>query len=152
MGFFVVGFFWLLVETIHPKTTFMCCFAWLWLGKQYIPRLMYNVQALFCLVVVRYWSIYPFALDFGHTGNCLINLSSWGCKSLMTLSLGSSKINTVADFTAPALLRPQSYRLNFLLCWNAPWVFFLFFFRSSMCFRVPHLCSKIPKIYNWSME
>ena len=23
------------------------------------------------------------------------------------------------------------------------------FLRSSMCFRVPHLCSKIPKIYNW---
>ena len=21
-----------------------------------------------------------------------------------------------------------------------------------MCFRVPHLCSKIPKIYNWSMD
>ena len=27
-----------------------------------------------------------------------------------------------------------------------------YFFRSSMCFRVPHLCSKIPKIYNWSMD
>ena len=26
------------------------------------------------------------------------------------------------------------------------------FFRSSMCFRVPHLCSKIPKINNWSMD
>ena len=26
------------------------------------------------------------------------------------------------------------------------------FLRSSMCFRVPHLCSKIPKIYNWSMD
>ena len=36
----------------------------------------------------------------------------------------------------------------FFLCWYAPWVFF----RSSMCFRVPHLCSKIPKIYNWSMD
>ena len=27
-----------------------------------------------------------------------------------------------------------------------------YFFRSSMCFRVPHLCSKIPKINNWSMD
>ena len=26
------------------------------------------------------------------------------------------------------------------------------FFRSPMCFRVPHLCSKIRKINNWSME
>ena len=26
------------------------------------------------------------------------------------------------------------------------------FLRSSMCFRVLHLCSKIPKIYNWSMD
>ena len=26
------------------------------------------------------------------------------------------------------------------------------FLRSSMCFRVPHLCSKIPKINNWSMD
>ena len=25
------------------------------------------------------------------------------------------------------------------------------FWGSSMCFRVLHLCSKIPKIYNWSM-
>ena len=24
--------------------------------------------------------------------------------------------------------------------------------RSSMCFRVPHLCPKIPKIYHWSMD
>ena len=43
---------------------------------------------------------------------------------------------------------PSNYRFNFLLYWYAPWVFFL---RSSMCFRVPHLCSKIPKINNWSM-
>ena len=27
-----------------------------------------------------------------------------------------------------------------------------YFLRSSMCFRVPHLCSKIPKIYNWSLD
>ena len=27
-----------------------------------------------------------------------------------------------------------------------------YFLRSSMCFRVPHLCSKIPKICNWSMD
>ena len=27
-----------------------------------------------------------------------------------------------------------------------------FFLRSSTCFRVPHLCSKIPKIYNRSMD
>ena len=26
------------------------------------------------------------------------------------------------------------------------------FLRSSMCFRVPHLCSKIPKINNWTGE
>ena len=26
------------------------------------------------------------------------------------------------------------------------------FFRSTMCFCVPHLYSKIPKIYNWSMD
>ena len=27
-----------------------------------------------------------------------------------------------------------------------------YFLRSSMCFRVPHLCSKIPKINNWAGE
>ena len=43
---------------------------------------------------------------------------------------------------------PSNYRLNFLLYWYAPWVFL----RSSMCFCVPHLCSKIPKMYNWSMD
>ena len=32
--------------------------------------------------------------------------------------------------------------------WYAPWVLL----RSSMCFRVPNLFSKIPKIYNWSMD
>ena len=26
------------------------------------------------------------------------------------------------------------------------------FLRLSMCFRISHLCSKIPKIYHWSME
>ena len=26
------------------------------------------------------------------------------------------------------------------------------FFRSSMCFRVPHLCSNVPKIYHWPMD
>ena len=27
-----------------------------------------------------------------------------------------------------------------------------YFLMSSMCFRITHLCSKIPKIYNWSMD
>ena len=27
-----------------------------------------------------------------------------------------------------------------------------YFFRSSMCFRVPNLCSKISKIYHWLMD
>ena len=26
------------------------------------------------------------------------------------------------------------------------------FLRSSMCFRVPNFCSKIPKVYHWSMD
>ena len=43
---------------------------------------------------------------------------------------------------------PSNCRFNFLLYRYASWVFFM----SSMCFRVPHLCSKIPKIYNWSMD
>ena len=36
----------------------------------------------------------------------------------------------------------------FFLYWHAPWVFL----RSSMRFRFPHVCSKIPKICNWSMD
>ena len=68
---------------------------------------------------------------------------------LMTLYLVSLKITTIDDFTALALLRPSNYRFNFLFYWYAPRVFFL---RSWMRFRVPHLCSKIPKMYNWSMD
>ena len=46
-------------------------------------------------------------------------------------------------FTISRLWRyccPSNYRFDILLYWYAPWVFF----RSSMCFRVPHLCPKIP--------
>ena len=43
---------------------------------------------------------------------------------------------------------PSNYRFDFFLYWYAPWVFF----EVVDVFRVPHLCSKIPKIYNWSMD
>ena len=44
---------------------------------------------------------------------------------LTTLHLGSSKITTVADFTALRYCGPSNYRFNFLVYWYAPWVFFL---------------------------
>ena len=60
---------------------------------------------------------------------------------LTTLHLVSSKITTVDGFKALAL---QIIGLIFF-CTGMHHEYFL---RSSMCFRVPHLCSKIPKIYN----
>ena len=64
---------------------------------------------------------------------------------LTTLHLVSSKITTVDDFTALALLRPFKLQVSFsfvLVCTMS------IFFRSSMCFLVPHSCSKILKICN----
>ena len=67
-----------------------------------------------------------------------------------TLTLGSSKINQhcwrfhgSGVIAAPHIIGLISF------CTGMHHEYFL---RSSMCFRVPHLCSKIPKINNWSMD
>ena len=62
-------------------------------------------------------------------------------KSLTTLHLGSSKITTVADFMAVALLRPLK-----LVCTMS------IFLRSSMCFRVPHLYRYVQKYRKYTID
>ena len=71
-------------------------------------------------------------------------------KSLATLTLGSSKINQhcwrfhgSGVIAAPQIIGLISF------CTGMHHEYFL---RSPMCFRVPHLCSKIPKINNWTGE
>ena len=71
-------------------------------------------------------------------------------KSLATLTLGSSKINQhcwrfhgSGVIAAPQIIGLISFCTG---------MHHEYFFRSSMCFRVPHLCSKIPKINNWTGE
>ena len=68
-------------------------------------------------------------------------------KSLGTLTLGSSKINQhcwrfhgSGVIAAPQIIGLISFCTG---------MHHEYFFRSSMCFRVPHLCSKTPKINNW---
>ena len=72
--------------------------------------------------------------------------ASRGRKSLATLTLGSSKINQhcwrfhgSGVIAAPQIIGLISF------CTGMHHEYFLW---SSMCFRVPHLCSKIPKINN----
>ena len=68
-------------------------------------------------------------------------------KSLATLTLGSSKINQHCwrFHGSGVIAAPQIIGLiHFVLVCTMS-----IFFRSSMCFRVPHLCPKIPKINNW---
>ena len=71
-------------------------------------------------------------------------------KSLATLTLGSSKINQhcwrfhgSGVIAAPQIIDLISFCIG---------MHHEYFLRSSMCFRVPHLCSKIPKITNWTGE
>ena len=71
-------------------------------------------------------------------------------KSLSTLTLGSSKLNQhcwrfhgSGVIAAPQIIGLISF------CIGTRHEYFL---RSSMCFRVSHLCSKIPKINNWTEE
>ena len=77
-------------------------------------------------------------------------LLSRGLESLTTLTLGSSKINQhcwrfhgSGVIAAPQIIGLISF------CTGMHHEYFL---RSPMCFRVPHLCSKIPKINNWTGE
>ena len=71
-------------------------------------------------------------------------------KSLATLTFGSSKINQhcwrfhgSGVIAAPQIIGLISFCTG---------MHHEYFFRSPMCFRVPHLCSKIPKINNWTGE
>ena len=75
---------------------------------------------------------------------------SRGSESLATLTLGSSKINQhywrfhgSGVIAAPQIIGLISF------CTGMHHEYFL---RSPMCFRVPHLCSKIPIINNWTGE
>ena len=77
-------------------------------------------------------------------------LLSRGLESLATLTLGSSKINQhcwrfhgSGVIAAPQIIGLISFCTG---------MHHEYFFRSPMCFRVPHLCSKIPKINNWTGE
>ena len=77
-------------------------------------------------------------------------LLSRGLESLATLTLGSSKINQhcwrfhgSGVIAAPQIIGLISF------CTGMHHEYFL---RSPMCFRVPHLCSKIPKINTWTGE
>ena len=71
-------------------------------------------------------------------------------KSLATLTLGSSKINQHCwrFHGSGVIAAPQIIGL-IPFCTG---MHHEYFFRSSMCFRVPHLCSKTPKINNWTGE
>ena len=80
----------------------------------------------------------------------LLLLSRGSLRALATLTLGSSKINQhcwrfhgSGVIAAPQIIGLISF------CTGMHHEYFL---RSSMWFRVPHLCSKIPKINNWSMD
>ena len=71
-------------------------------------------------------------------------------KSLATRKLGSSKINQhcwrfhgSGVIAAPQIIGLISF------CTGMHHEYFL---RSSMCFRVPHLCLKIQKINNWTIR
>ena len=66
------------------------------------------------------------------------------------LSLGSSKTNQHCwrFHDSGVIAAPQIIGL-ISFCTGMHHEYFL---RSSMCFRVPHLCSKIPKINNWTGE
>ena len=71
-------------------------------------------------------------------------------KSLATPTLGSSKINQHCwrFHGSSVIAAPQTIGL-ISFCTG---MHHAYFFRSLMCFRVPHLCSKIPKINNWTGE
>ena len=99
---------------------------------------------------LRHWALMGYCLP-----SCLSNsLARPGicheALSLATLTLGSSKINQhywrfhgSGVIAAPQIIGLISFCTG---------MHHEYFFRSSMCFRVPHLCSKIPKINNWSMD
>ena len=80
----------------------------------------------------------------------IYSLLSRGLESLATLMLGSSKMNQhcwrfhgSGVIAAPQIIGLTSF------CTGMHHEYFL---RSPMCFPVPHLCSKIPKINNWTGE
>ena len=52
-------------------------------------------------------------------------------------------------FHGSGLMRPFEIAILIYFCTR---MHHEYFFRSSKYFRVPHLCSKIPKIYHWSMD
>ena len=71
-------------------------------------------------------------------------------ESLATLTLGSSKINQHCwRFHGFGVIAAPQIKGLISFCTGMHHEYFL---RSSMCFLVPHLCSKIPKINNWSMD
>ena len=71
-------------------------------------------------------------------------------KSIATLTLGSSKINQHCwRFHGSGVIAALQI-IGLISCCTG--MYHEYFFRSSMCFRVPHLCSKIPKINNWSID
>ena len=77
-------------------------------------------------------------------------LLSRGRKSLATLTLGSSKINQHCwrFHGSGVIAAPQIIGLiSFCTGMHHEYVL-----RLSMCFCVPHLCSKIPKINHWIGE
>ena len=80
----------------------------------------------------------------------MFTLLSWGLESLATLTLGSLKINQQCwrFHGSGVIAAPQIIGL-ISFCTGMHHEYFL---RSPMCFRVPHLCSKIPKINNWTGE
>ena len=95
----------------------------------------------------RWCSLSPLEGCAGHSLGFIVARLS---KSLATLTLGSSKINQHCwrFHGSGVIAAPQTIGL-ISFCTG---MHHEYFFRSSMCFRVPHLCSKIPKINNWLMD
>ena len=83
-----------------------------------------------------------------HSLHTICYTSKWLSSWAHAICLVSLKITTVDDFKVLALCGLRNSSFNFLLYYTAPWVFL----RLSMCFRVPHLFTKIPKIYHWWMD
>ena len=123
-----------------------------------------SLRTMCCLIMIKSRTWWPNNVDtLTFEGNPLVTggfsspwagntdfLLSRGLESLATLKLGSSKMNQHCwrFHGSGVIAAPQI--IGLISFCNG--MHHEYFFRSPMCFRVPHLCSKIPKINNWTGE
>ena len=113
--------------------------------------------AISLVMIVRIWVLYHYYHQIGSRNHWPL-FSSWN--SVMDhISYRGEPLNEAHDSTFGILENYHCWRFHgsgvIVALQSKRLIFFCtdmhheyFFLRLSMCFRVPHLCSKIPKIYN----